>query len=208
MDLVWIFFYYGLLHALAPDHLAVISSFSIGKSTKKTFSIVVLFALGHGTMLYIFSNILHSFLSEDILVYGDYIASSVIIIMGIFLIYKAFSGKIILNMHEHNGKKHLHISTNKTHTHKEKLITFTLASLMGIGGSSGMLSTLALASSQKVDVFAILSFISGVSFMFLLFGFLIFKINTSLIKSKNRIKTIFLLTGLFSIFAGFSILAG
>jgi len=47
-------FWYGVLHAFGPDHLTVIADFSIGKSLKKTMAVTLLFAMGHGVMLFFF----------------------------------------------------------------------------------------------------------------------------------------------------------
>ena len=35
--------YYGILHALGPDHLSAIALFSIGKKKKETFMLSLLF---------------------------------------------------------------------------------------------------------------------------------------------------------------------
>ena len=51
-------FWYGILHAFAPDHLTAIADFSIGKNRYKTILITVFFALGHGISLLVFAKIL------------------------------------------------------------------------------------------------------------------------------------------------------
>jgi ABC-type nickel/cobalt efflux system permease component RcnA len=43
-----IILYYGILHALGPDHLSAIALFSIGKNKKETIMLSLLFAMGHG----------------------------------------------------------------------------------------------------------------------------------------------------------------
>ncbi|MBN2825064.1 MAG: hypothetical protein JXQ76_07075, partial [Campylobacterales bacterium] len=104
-------FWYGILHAFGPDHLAAIADFSIGKSKRKTLMITTLFALGHGLMLFVFAKILERYvISETILGYGDTISSMVILGMGIYLLYMVYSDKIQLKKHLHNdGKEHIHI---------------------------------------------------------------------------------------------------
>ena len=52
---ILLIFWYGILHAFGPDHLTAIADFSIGKDKNKTMIITILFAIGHGTMLFIFA---------------------------------------------------------------------------------------------------------------------------------------------------------
>ncbi len=81
-------FWYGVLHAFGPDHLTAIADFSIGKNKKKTFAITSLFAVGHGVSLFIFAKVLQSIsISEEILAYGDVISATVIIAMGLYLLF-------------------------------------------------------------------------------------------------------------------------
>jgi high-affinity nickel permease len=69
---ILLIFWYGILHALGPDHLTAIADFSIVKNKKKTMLITILFAIGHGTMLFIFAKILETYhISDSILGYGD-----------------------------------------------------------------------------------------------------------------------------------------
>ena len=80
---VILIFWYGILHAFGPDHLTAIADFSIGKNKKKTMLITILFAIGHGSMLFVFAKILETYsISENLLEYGDIISSSVILMMG------------------------------------------------------------------------------------------------------------------------------
>ena len=126
---LFLIFWYGILHAFGPDHLTAIANFSIGKSKKKTLLITMLFALGHGAMLFAFAKILETYIiSDDILGYGDIISSSVIILMGLYLLYMALTNKIFLHTHIHDGKEHIHISFSKNHNHNEK-DTYSVLSL-------------------------------------------------------------------------------
>ena len=69
---ILLIFWYGILHAFGPDHLTAIADFSIGKNKKKTMLITILFAIGHGTMLFIFAKLLGAYnISEQLLGYGD-----------------------------------------------------------------------------------------------------------------------------------------
>lgn len=77
-----IILYYGILHALGPDHLSAIALFSIGKKKRETFILSFLFALGHGTMLYLLALLVGHVASDSLLAYGDIISATVIIMMG------------------------------------------------------------------------------------------------------------------------------
>ena len=65
-------FWYGILHAFGPDHLTAIADFSIGKDKKKTMLITMLFAIGHGSMLFVFAKLLEVYnISQEFMGYGD-----------------------------------------------------------------------------------------------------------------------------------------
>ena len=112
-----IIFYYGILHALGPDHLSAIALFSIGKNKKETFMLSLLFALGHGTMLYLLALFVGQVADENILQYGDTISSAVIVLMGLYLVYLAITNKIRIDHHEHASDHHTHIYYKDAHLH-------------------------------------------------------------------------------------------
>jgi len=145
-----IIFWYGILHAFGADHLTAIADFSIGKNKTKTMLITFLFAIGHGIMLFIFAKILQYYvISDRILAYGDIISSSVIIFMGIYLLYMVYSNKIHLKKHIHNNKEHIHIYFGSEHNHNSRDIksAFTIGAMMGIGGVAGALIAMGIAYS-------------------------------------------------------------
>ena len=114
-------FWYGILHAFGPDHLSAIADFSIGKNKQKTMLITTLFAIGHGLTLFLFAKLLQSYvISDDILAYGDIISSSVIIFMGMYLLYMVYSNKIHLKKHIHENKEHIHIYFGSEHNHNSR----------------------------------------------------------------------------------------
>jgi ABC-type nickel/cobalt efflux system permease component RcnA len=201
-----IIFWYGVLHAFAPDHLTVIADFSIGKSRKKTILITFLFALGHGLALFVFAKLLQTYnISASITDYGDLFSSMVIIMMGVYLLYMVMNDRIQLGRHEHDGKEHIHIWFGKTHEHKDQLASvsaFGMAALMGIGGIRGMLVTLGMLQSQSIDLVMVLSFILGVSTLFVLFGLLVSYINQTLLKTKHSVRRVFATAGVISIAVG------
>jgi ABC-type nickel/cobalt efflux system permease component RcnA len=205
-------FWYGILHAFGPDHLTAIADFSIGKEKKKTLLITTLFAIGHGLSLFIFAKILQSVaISDTILGYGDLISASVILSMGIYLLYMVFADKIHLNRHMHDGKEHVHIYFGKEHSHKSSIATgsaFTMGLLMGIGGVRGMLVTLGVLQGQSVDFTLVFAFTLGVMFIFVGFGVLILYINQNLLTSKQNVRRVFATAGVISLFVGSSFLVG
>ena len=177
-------FWYGVLHAFGPDHLTAIADFSIGKNKRKTMLITVLFAIGHGLSLFVFARILQSYhIREEILGYGDIISSSVILGIGVYLLFMVFTDRIQLKKHTHHGKDHVHIWFGKGHTHNNADTTsaFTIGALMGIGGVRGMLITLGAIETQSVDFTLVFAFTIGVMCIFVGFGLVILFINKNLL---------------------------
>ncbi|MEN8717271.1 MAG: hypothetical protein ABF301_01235 [Sulfurovum sp.] len=202
-------FWYGILHAFGADHLTAIADFSIGKNRKKTLLITTMFAIGHGISLYVFAKILESYvISDEILGYGDVISASVILGMGIYLLYLVMANKIHLNKHTHGNKEHVHIYFGKEHSHSNNDVksAFTIGTLMGIGGVRGMLITLGLVQGSNVDAVLVLAFTLGVMVIFLGFGYFISLVNKNLLNSKENIKRIFTITGIISIIVGINFL--
>ena len=177
-------FWYGILHAFGPDHLTAIADFSIGKSKKKAMTITALFAIGHGLTLFIFAKLLDTYnIGPSILAYGDVVSASVILAMGIYLLFMVFSRKIQLNKHIHNGEEHIHIYFGKDHNHnnRDKASAFTIGALMGMGGVRGMLVTLGMIESNSVDLVMVLAFALGVMVIFIGFGSVILYINKNVV---------------------------
>lgn len=198
-------FWYGILHAFGADHLTAIADFSIGKNKKKTLLITAMFAIGHGISLFIFAKILETYhISDEILAYGDVISASVILGMGIYLLWLVFTNRINLSKHIHDGKEHIHIYFGKEHSHTNKDVSsaFAIGTLMGIGGVRGMLVTLGLVESASVDFTMVLAFTLGVMIVFLAFGAFILYINKNLLNSQQNIKRIFTVAGLVSLVVG------
>jgi ABC-type nickel/cobalt efflux system permease component RcnA len=204
-------FWYGILHAFGPDHLAAITNFSIGKSKRKTMLITFLFAIGHGLTLFLFAKILQTYnISETLLGYGDVISSCVILGMGIYLLYMVYSDKIHLNTHNHDGQEHVHIWFGKEHNHdnKDTASAFTIGVLMGIGGVRGMLVTLGAVEAGEVNLLFVLMFALGVMVIFIGFGAVILYINKNILNSKKNVRNVFSTVGLVSVVVGTNMLLG
>ena len=175
--------------------MSVIADFSIGKDRFKTMLITLTFAIGHGLSLFIFSKILSSFeISDSILSYADTISSSVIILIGIYLLYLVINDKIYLSKYLYDNKS--------------KFITsaFSIGVLMGIGGVRGMLITLSAISHNEVNFFMILYFTIGVTLVFIVFGLMIAFINKKLLHSQQNIRRVFTTLGVVSILVGVNML--
>ena len=207
-----IIFWYGILHAFGPDHLTAIADFSIGKDSKKTILITILFAIGHGISLFIFAKILQSFnISEELLADGDIISATVILTMGIYLLYIVFTDRIQLKKHTHNGKEHIHIWFGKEHSHDDtiaKSSSFTMGVLMGAGGVRGMLVTLGAVGSGNVNLTMVLAFTLGVMLVFITFGVILAYINKNILNSKANLKRAFGVAGVISLIVGLDFLIG
>ena len=208
-----IIFWYGILHAFGPDHLTAIADFSIGKDKKKTMLITILFAIGHGISLFIFAKILQSFnIRGELLEYGDVISATVIVGMGLYLLFMVFSDRIQLKKHIHeDGKEHVHIWFGKSHKHDdtvERSSSFTMGLLMGAGGVRGMLITLGAVGSGDVNLLMVAAFTAGVMLIFTLFGLILSYINSKLLSSKENLRRAFALAGVVSLIVGADILIG
>ncbi len=208
---LFLVFWYGVLHAFGPDHLTAITDFSIGKNKTKTLLITVLFALGHGSMLFIFAKILEIYqISDALLSYGDMISSTVILGMGCYLLFMVATDKIHLNKHHHTGQGHLHLHFGREHAHDKTDTTssFTIGALMGIGGVRGMLITLGAIQGQQVDFSLVLAFTLGVMVVFVGFGGIILYINQSLLHNEKNVRRIFATAGIVSILVGANMFLG
>lgn len=204
-------FWYGVLHAFGPDHLTAIADFSIGKAKRKTILITSMFAIGHGLSLFIFAKLLQSFsIKDEILAYGDIISSSVILLMGIYLLYLVFADKIHLKKHLHEGDEHIHIYFGDEHNHnnKDTSSAFAIGTLMGIGGVRGMLITLGAINGVSVDFSLVFAFTLGVMAIFVGFGFVILYINQNLLNNKTNIRRVFGTAGVISLVVGSNMLLG
>ncbi|WP_345993213.1 hypothetical protein [Sulfurimonas sp. HSL-1716] len=199
-------FWYGILHAFGPDHLTAIADFSIGKSMKKTFLITVMFAFGHGMMLFVFAKLLQEYsLPASVTKYGDMISSAVIIGMGVYLLYLVAANKIHVNRHFHGGEEHVHIYFGKEHTHSNRADTssaLTMGALMGMGGVRGMLVTLGMLHGAAVDSTMVLAFVVGVSLVFIGFGAVILQINNHLLANTKNVRRVFATAGVISLVVG------
>jgi ABC-type nickel/cobalt efflux system permease component RcnA len=205
-----IIFWYGILHAFGPDHLTAIADFSIGKSIKKTILITVMFAFGHGLMLFAFAKLLEIYnLPESITAYGDIISSSVIIAMGVYLLTMVYTNKIQLRKHIHNNKEHIHIYFAKEHAHNTDnsiVSAWSIGMLMGIGGVRGMLVTLTLLQGNNIDWIMILAFVLGVCLVFLSFGISILYLNKRYLTNITNVRRVFTTAGILSVIVGTNML--
>ncbi len=205
-----IVFWYGILHAFGPDHLTAIADFSIGKNKKKTLLITILFAIGHGFSLFLFAKLLQSVqISEEILAYGDIISATVIIGMGLYLLFMVATNRIQLKKHLHNGEEHTHIWFGKSHSHDDtiaKSSSFTMGLLMGAGGVRGMLVTLGAVGSGNVDFTMVGAFTAGVMLVFIGFGLVLLYFNNHFLGSLSNVRRAFTVAGVVSLLVGTNIL--
>ena len=203
-------FWYGVLHAFGPDHLTAIADFSIGKSLKKTMLITLMFAIGHGVMLFVFAKLMQIYLvTETMTAYGDIISSSVIITMGLYLLYLVATNRIQLNKHMHENSEHIHIYFGKKHSHNigtAPISALSLGALMGIGGVRGMLVTLGMLDGSAVEWYMVLAFVLGVSLVFVSFGLAILYLNKKLLTNITNVRRTFMIAGAVSVAVGTNML--
>jgi len=208
-----VIFWYGILHAFGPDHLTAIADFSIGKNKRNTLLITSLFAFGHGISLFIFAKLLESVeLSAELLAYGDIISASVIIGMGIYLLFMVATKRIQLRKHIHENKEHIHIWFGKSHEHTQttvaKTSSLSLGLLMGAGGVRGMLITLGAVSGGSVDFMMVGAFTVGVMLVFGAFGMVMLYINQNFLGNLTNVRRAFTTAGVISLLVGTNILVG
>ena len=207
-----IIFWYGILHAFGPDHLTAIADFSIGKNRKRTLLITMFFALGHGISLFLFAKLLESIeISEELLAYGDIVSATVIIAMGLYLLFMVATNRIQLKKHLHNGKEHIHIWFGKSHEHDDsvaKSSSLTLGLLMGAGGVRGMLITLGAVQGGVVDFSMVTAFTLGVMLVFGAFGLVILYLNQNFLRTLSNVRRVFTTAGVVSLVVGTNILIG
>lgn len=205
-----IIFWYGILHAFGPDHLTAIADFSIGKNQRKTLLITTLFAVGHGLSLFVFAKLLESFeIAPKLLAYGDVISATVIIAMGLYLLFMVVTQRIQLKKHIHEEKEHIHIWFGKSHIHEDKVSQTSalgLGLLMGVGGVRGMLITLGAVGGTMLDFRMVGAFTLGVMLVFGAFGMVMLYINTNLLGSLTNVRRAFTIAGVISLAVGTSIL--
>lgn len=199
-------FWYGVLHAFGPDHLTAITDFSIGKSMKKTMFITVMFAFGHGFMLFLFAKLLQLYaLPEGVTEYGDVVSSTVIIGMGLYLLFMVATDRIHLARHMHGDREHVHIYFGKSHEHSGAAApasALTMGALMGMGGVRGMLVTLGMLHGTEIGPTMVLAFVAGVSVVFVSFGVIILYVNQHLLSSTANVRRAFALAGAVSLVVG------
>ena len=203
-------FWYGILHAFGPDHLTAIADFSIGKDKRKTLLITILFAIGHGLSLFLFAKLLQGMhISHELLAYGDIISASVILGMGIYLLFMVATDRIQMRKHMHEGKEHIHIWFGKSHEHSDAVVessSFTMGLLMGAGGVRGMLVTLGAVGSGHVDLTMVAAFTAGVMLIFVGFGLVILYLNEHFLGSITNVRRAFTAAGAVSLIVGTNIL--
>ncbi len=210
---ILVIFWYGILHAFGPDHLTAIADFSIGKNKRKTLLITSLFAIGHGLSLFLFAKVLESAaISEDVLAYGDIISATVIIAMGLYLLFMVATNRIQLRKHMHENKEHIHIWFGKSHAHDgdtvAKTSSLSLGLLMGAGGVRGMLITLGAVQGGMVDFTMVTAFTLGVMLVFGAFGMVMLYINTNFLGNLTNVRRAFTTAGVISLVVGSNILLG
>ncbi len=208
-----VIFWYGILHAFGPDHLTAIADFSIGKNKRKTLFITSLFAIGHGLSLFLFAKLLETVaISEKILSYGDIISATVIIAMGLYLLFMVATNRIQLRKHMHENKEHIHIWFGKSHEHTDdtvaKTSSLSLGLLMGAGGVRGMLITLGAVQGGMVDFTMVTAFTLGVMLVFGAFGMVILYVNRNFLGNITNVRRAFTTAGVISLVVGSNILLG
>ncbi len=208
-----VIFWYGILHAFGADHLTAIADFSIGKNRRKTLFITSLFAIGHGLSLFLFAKILERVsISKDILGYGDVISATVIIAMGLYLLFMVFTNRIQLRKHMHKNKEHIHIWFGKLHEHNDdtvaKTSSLSLGLLMGAGGVRGMLITLGAVQGGMVNFTMVTAFTLGVMLVFGAFGMVMLYVNENFLGNLTNVRRAFATAGVISLAVGTNILIG
>jgi cytochrome c biogenesis protein CcdA len=149
-------------------------------------------------------------ISQNILAYGDIISASVIIAIGLYLLFMVFADRIHLKKHLHNKKEHIHIWFGSSHDHNsvDTTSSFSMGVLMGIGGVRGMLITLGAVKGGDINMIMVLAFTVGVMVVFVSFGLLILYINQNFLGNIKNVRRTFATAGIISLIVGSNILLG
>ena len=143
--------------------------------------------------------------------YGDIISASVIIGMGMYILFMVMTDRIQLRKQMHEGKENIHICLGKSHEHNssiENSSSFSLGLLMGEGGVRGMLITLGVVQGGVVDFSMVAMFTLGVMLIFLAFGLLILYINNNFFGNLTNVRRAFTTAGVISLLVGTNIILG
>lgn len=149
-------------------------------------------------------------ISEDILAYGDIISATVIIAMGLYLLFMVASSRIQLRKHMHENKEHIHIWFGKSHEHDNDAVakssSLSLGLLMGAGGVRGMLITLGAVEGGMVDFTMVTAFTLGVMLVFGAFGMVMLYVNENFLGNLTNVRRAFSVAGVISLVVGTNIL--
>lgn len=183
-----IIIFYGILHALGPDHLSALALTSVGKNKKEIFFISTLFALGHGVVLFVFVLLMSNLLVSTFIEYADFASWIILIFLGINLIYIGIK-----------NDKELFVFKSNNNKQSNRMTIFILAVLMGLGGLRGMLITLSVISTTTLTFDLLASFVLGTCIVFFLFGYFMHLISDTVVKHHSAFRSVMVIVGLIAI---------
>ncbi len=215
----------SIVHVVSgPDHLAAITPLAI-ESKNKSWTVGFAWGIGH-TLGMLIIGILFILFKEYINVelvssYGEQVVGFLLIIIGLWSIYKVYSkhgSKKHAHIHPHSHKEEVHVhehihSENETHVHKHKnpnkqnvITALSIGVVHGVAGVShliAILPTLALPSTADsvlyLSGFGIGTIVAMIVFAVVL-GFIAIKSDVS--NNKNIFKILRIIGGLLAIGIG------
>lgn len=212
----------GVLHGLAPDHLAAITALSaIGGSARRIVFFALRFAAGHalviaaaGLAAHFGRGLLPAIWEQRL----DIAAGAILMVAGTVLLAALATGRVRFHAHEHGhggGEHrhfHVHLFSGDTHRHVHGSLAAGLGALFALGGARALLSAIPIAithtlaeSALRVAVFA-----GGIAVAMALYGLLAGRIlrGTSGPTSPAALRFAALLTAVSCVVAGGMTIAG
>ncbi len=215
------------LHVIAgPDHLAAVTPLAI-ESKGKSWKVGVSWGIGHvlgmlliGGLFLLFKDLIPV---EAISGYSEQLVGIVLVLIGLWALYKAFKRKEGKHSHPHfhtkplphvHVHKHIHPDEHGEHTHdhtstpvkQNNMAAFLVGTLHGFAGVSHLLLVIPTLSFPSVfDSFMYLSgfaigTIGSMGLFALILG--IISLRTSLAHNHNLFKYLRIIGGLFAIAIG------
>ena len=215
----------SMLHVITgPDHLAAVAPFVI-ESKRKAWRIGLFWSLGHITGMFAIGLLFTFFKTlipvESISAYSEQIVGAVLVIIGLWAIYKIFTknhshkhlhihsdNNPIIHSHEH---RHEHADTHEhsheKHVRQNHFASFSVGLLHGFAGIAHFLLFLPVMgfNKQSDSILYVIGSSLGIIIAMVAFAFVLGKVVTL---SKNEhnpmlFKGIRLAGGLFAIIVGF-----
>ena len=145
----------GLVHSLDADHVMAVTNLATGRvELKSTIQFCLRWAIGHGLILFIVGVlvfIVGIHLPESVSQYAEIMVASILILLGIYVLYEVLYRRIHIHFHQHDDMpQHAHWHSHATHSsHRHKHTAMFIGMLHGLAGSAPLLALIPLGITQQ-----------------------------------------------------------